>query len=183
MKSEFSKQQKKKKLIKIKYMFRKIVGKGGARYLKSINYFQEMGENVLFQPVKLPNDPKLIKIHNNVCIAADVLFYNHDVVNMVFSHIDKIPYQTHAECIEIFDNVFIGGGSVILGGVKIGPNSIVAAGSVVTKDVPCGTIVGGNPAHVIGDFEELHKRRLEEDGNKFEMNPDLRSEELWEGKK
>lgn len=62
--------------------------------------------------------------------------------------------------IEIFDNCFIGANSDILYNVKIGPNSIVAAGSVVTKDVLPGTIVGGNPAKQIGCFEDLIRKRL-----------------------
>ena len=44
----------------------------------------------------------------------------------------------------------IGGGSVLLPGVTIGANALVGAGSVVTKDVPDGAIVAGNPARVIG---------------------------------
>lgn len=92
---------------------------GRTEYLKSHNIFAEMGENVLFQPIKLPNEPKLIKIHNNVKIAADVTFYTHDIINSVFSGIDKEHYQTHGECIEIFDNVFVGGHSIIIGGVTI----------------------------------------------------------------
>lgn len=44
--------------------------------------------------------------------------------------------------------------------VKIGPNAIVAAGSVVVKDVAPGTIVGGNPAKVIGKFDDLMERRM-----------------------
>ena len=46
-------------------------------------------------------------------------------------------------------------------GVKIGPNAIIAANSVVTKDVLEGTVVGGNPAKIIGRFETVkEKRRL-----------------------
>ena len=41
------------------------------------------------------------------------------------------------------DNVFIGSNVTILYGTKIGPNSVVAAGAVVNKDVPAGSIVGG----------------------------------------
>ena len=51
--------------------------------------------------------------------------------------------------IQLGNNVWIGGSSVILAGIHIGDNSIVAAGSVVTKDVPADTIVGGNPARII----------------------------------
>ena len=50
---------------------------------------------------------------------------------------------------EIGNDVWIGHGAIILGGVKIGDGAIIAAGSVVTKDVPSMTIVGGNPAKVI----------------------------------
>ncbi|MGP7818492.1 sugar O-acetyltransferase [Niallia sp. 01092] len=48
--------------------------------------------------------------------------------------------------INIGNNVWIGGSSVILPGITIGDNSIVAAGSVVTKDVPKNSVVAGNPA-------------------------------------
>ena len=46
-------------------------------------------------------------------------------------------------------NVWIATGATIIGGVTVGENSVVAAGSVVTKDVPPNTLVGGNPARVI----------------------------------
>lgn len=43
--------------------------------------------------------------------------------------------------------------------MKIGPNAVVAAGSVVTKDVPEGTVVAGCPARAIGSFETLRRNR------------------------
>lgn len=46
-------------------------------------------------------------------------------------------------------NVWIAAGATIIGGVTVGENSVVAAGSVVTRDVPPNTFVGGNPARVI----------------------------------
>src|ERR1700734_942924 len=46
-------------------------------------------------------------------------------------------------------NVWIAAGAIVIGGVTVGENSVVAAGSVVTKDVPPNTLVGGNPARVI----------------------------------
>ncbi|WP_326977880.1 DapH/DapD/GlmU-related protein [Bacillus inaquosorum] len=49
----------------------------------------------------------------------------------------------------IGDNVWIGGSCVILAGVTIGDNSVIAAGSVVTKDVPPNSVVAGNPGKVL----------------------------------
>ena len=50
--------------------------------------------------------------------------------------------------------MWIGGSATILPGLTIGKNAIVAAGAVVTKDVPANTIVGGNPAKVIRKIDE-----------------------------
>lgn len=52
--------------------------------------------------------------------------------------------------IEIGDNVWIGAKSCIISGVKIGSNSVIGAGSVVTKDCPSDAVMAGNPARVIG---------------------------------
>lgn len=58
--------------------------------------------------------------------------------------------EVKASSIVIDDDVWIGTGSIILKGVRIGRGAIVAAGSVVTKDIPSFAIVGGNPAKIIG---------------------------------
>lgn len=54
-----------------------------------------------------------------------------------------------AEPIVIEDNVWLGGGAIVLPGVTIGMNSVIGAGSVVTKDVPPNVVAVGNPAKVI----------------------------------
>lgn len=51
--------------------------------------------------------------------------------------------------ITVGDNVWVGGGAIILGGVSIGENAVIGAGSVVTKDVPANAVVVGNPARVV----------------------------------
>lgn len=64
----------------------------------------------------------------------------------------------------INDHCFIGVNAVVLCGVTIGPRSIVGAGAVVTRDVPPGTVVAGNPAKVvctIDEFIEKHKIQMQ----------------------
>jgi acetyltransferase-like isoleucine patch superfamily enzyme len=66
--------------------------------------------------------------------------------------------------VTVGDDVWIGYGAIILSGVTIGEGSVIAAGSVVTKDVEAYTIVGGNPAHKICDrfknSEDLHLHQM-----------------------
>ena len=58
-----------------------------------------------------------------------------------------------AEPITIGDNVWLGGGVIVLPGVTIGENTVVGAGSVVSRDLPAGVVAVGNPARVIRTVE------------------------------
>lgn len=95
-------------------------------------------------------------------VSADIHFGNYVLCAAHVSFIGKnehrydCPGQTVWESPRGYDeptvvgnDVWIGHGAIILGGVKIGDGAVIAAGSVVTKDVPAMTIVGGNPAQVI----------------------------------
>lgn len=86
-----------------------------------------------------------LKIGNHVEIASQVLIYNseHDINSEGF---EAIYGQ-----VEIGDYVFIGPRAIILPGIKIGKGAIVAAGAVVTKDIPEFAIAGGVPAKIIGE--------------------------------
>jgi maltose O-acetyltransferase len=59
-----------------------------------------------------------------------------------------------AKPIEIGSDVWVGGGAIILPGVKIGSRSVIGAGSVVTRDVPGGVLAAGNPCRVLRDIPE-----------------------------
>jgi maltose O-acetyltransferase len=54
-----------------------------------------------------------------------------------------------AEPITVGDNAWLGGGVIVLPGVKIGENTVVGAGSIVTKDLPSNVVAVGNPARVV----------------------------------
>ena len=135
---------------------------GRVKWLRKHNHFAMLGEHVHYQPRKYPVEGYRVKIHNNVVIAAAVEFTEHDIIHVVFDGMEgKHVYKEYHGCIEICDNCFIGAGARILPDVRIGPNSIVAAGAVVTRDVPPGTVVGGVPARVIGSFEDVREKRMQ----------------------
>lgn len=150
-------------------------------YLIKKNVFASVGNNFFFQPRVIPADPKLIKFHDNVVVASNVTFINHDVINLMLNNIPDIGwFKYQSGCIEVGNNVFIGANTTILPNVKIGDNVIVSAGSVVTKDIPSNSVVGGVPAKKIMSFEEyIEKRRkkeeeiIEYDGTK------AKEEEIW----
>lgn len=149
-----------KRIINFKFKYIKS-GRKKAEILKESKAFYKFGNNNEWYPSKVPSNPELLSFHNNIIVAAHVYFCTHDLIyKMLNKAEDKKKYQIYLGTIEIFDNVFIGANSTIMYNVKIGPNAIVAAGSVVTKDVPEGKIVAGNPAKVIGTIENLKIKRL-----------------------
>jgi maltose O-acetyltransferase len=95
-----------------------------------------------------PSHCYLISIGRRCIIAPNVRFIAHDASTKLFLNYTKFAR------IEVQDSSFIGDSAIILPAVTIGPNSIVAAGAVVTRDVPPGTIVAGNPAKVISRLDE-----------------------------
>lgn len=98
------------------------------------------------------HEPHLIHIGSNTTIAGNVEFVTHD------NSISKVlpEYTDLFGEIHIGKNCFIGARSVILYGVSIADNVIVAAGSVVTKSITqSNIIVGGNPAKVIGSWDSF----------------------------
>ena len=119
------------------------------KYIKKHKIFQEIGENFFFQPRLIPSDPKLIKFHNNCIVTSNVTFVTHDIFHLGLNNLNRGQFSYQAGCIEVMDNVFIGCNSTILPNIKIGPNAVIAAGSVVTKDIPKDTIAYGNPCRII----------------------------------
>ncbi|MBU3607773.1 DapH/DapD/GlmU-related protein [Polynucleobacter nymphae] len=92
-----------------------------------------------------------IKIGNNVLIASGVFISDHDHGSMNLEDLLISPASRRLVYapVTIEDNVWIGENVVILKGVKIGSSSVIAAGAVVTSDVPSFSLAAGVPARII----------------------------------
>ncbi|MBW6516849.1 MAG: acyltransferase [Candidatus Cloacimonetes bacterium] len=111
----------------------------------------KIGKNVQMGPLVTIDDayPNFVIIEDGVGISGS---------NYILTH--SKPWEYHKNVSEAFiapvvikKNAWIGIGAILLPGITIGEGAIVAAGSVVTKDVPPNTLVGGMPAKLIREFE------------------------------
>jgi hypothetical protein len=90
--------------------------------------------------------PYLITIGRDVAMARDVTFITRDGGTRVFTHLERYRKVIKYGRVNIKDNCVIGERVILLPGVSIGPNSVVAAGSVVARSIPPDVLAAGNPA-------------------------------------
>lgn len=93
-----------------------------------------------------------IKIGSNCLIGNDVKLYDSDFHSL---NIKRESKRCRSSPIDIGDNVFIGDNVIILKGVNVEDNSVIGAGSVVTKSIKEGEIYAGNPAKKIGHINDF----------------------------
>lgn len=149
-----------------KYSFRRIEWRR-----RNVHNFTRMGDLFPLQQVevgnfsygsivaKFFNKEEKLRIGHFVSIAEGVVFLigaDHHISTISTYPVDSLITKSHTYVdpvkrgdIEIGDDVWIGTNAFIMGGVKVGNGAIIAAGSVVTKNVPAYAIVGGCPAKVI----------------------------------
>lgn len=131
-------------------------------YLRSLGC--KVGEGTRFVGrAQVGDDPYLIEIGSDCLISSNVSFLAHDGGVKVLNGAGFFNGQRMDKMarIRIGNNCFIGCGAVILGGVKIGDNVIIGTRSVVTKDIPSGTVAAGMPAKVICTIEEYYQKNKE----------------------
>ena len=117
----------------------KILRLGGVNITGKQGY---IGSNVTFDSIR----PDLITIEDGVYVTEECLILTHHLASKTFKK--GGTWWSYGE-VKICKDAFIGARSIICNAVTIGENSIIGAGSVVTKDIPANEIWAGNPARFI----------------------------------
>lgn len=120
------------------------------------DFYCDYGYNIKFGDSFYANHNCVILDVNTVTIGDNVMFGPAVQIYTATHPIDAETRNAGRELgfeIQIGDNVWIGGGAIIYPGVKIGDNAVIAAGSVVNKDIPANKVVGGNPANIIKEIK------------------------------
>lgn len=132
-----------------------------AEYLRNKVY--HMGKNVQLFTNGIGTEPYLISIGDNVNVAAGVSFINHDVSVFNVGRLIN-PYAEQSldkvGSIKLDDNCMIGAHSILMPGCSVGKNSVIAAGSVVTKHIPDNEVWGGVPAKFIMTVDDYKEKLI-----------------------
>ena len=152
-------------------MIRQVFGKVGenpwieAPFYCDMGFMIEIGDNVYVNHNGMFLDCGGIKIGNNVLIGPNVGIYTPE--HAFDPQLRNEGYEI-SHPVVIGDNVWIGGSVSILGGVTIGENTIIGAGSVVTHDIPANVIAVGNPCRVLREISEEDKQKHGPFGTAFD---------------
>jgi len=130
--------------------------RGGTRAARHLGV--QVGEDCRIYTRNFGSEPWLVRIGHRVTITAGVEFITHD--GSLWLMRDEQGRRYRFAPIEIGDDVFIGVNAILLPGVRVGNRVVIAAGSVVTKSVPSGVVVAGNPARIIKTFDEYRAHVL-----------------------
>lgn len=93
-----------------------------------------------------------VEIGSGVVLSARCMLLDAGLDIRAFATRDFPPHESGP--VRIGDGAWIGAGAIVLPGVSVGRKAVVGAGSVVTRDVPAGVIVAGNPARPIGSIHD-----------------------------
>ena len=123
----------------------------------------KIGEGCNISTKSFSSEPWLITIGNNVRIARDVQILTHGGLWSIRKMDKKYKNLEYFGKINIKDNVYIGQGAIIMPGVTIEENCIVGAASIVTKSIPKGSVVAGNPARFVSNIDSFIENILKYD--------------------
>jgi acetyltransferase-like isoleucine patch superfamily enzyme len=140
---------------KLKYLY-KLFFWSTERYARSQGV--KIGVNCDIQKVYFGSEPYLIEIGDHVQLTNGTKIFTHGGA-WIFRQ--KNPDFDYFGKVTIKNNVYVGNNVLIMPGVTIGNNVLIGAGSVVSKSVPDGKIVAGNPAKILGETVSYYEKIIQ----------------------
>lgn len=146
------------KHIKSKRLFGRIEISAGSSFKTGTNCVVRSGSTLVIHKKGKIVFGNNVSFNNNceifcsesIEVGDDTIFSNNCIIRDSDMHsFEGRRLDESRKSIKIGKHVWIGTNSIILKGVTIGDGAVIAAGSIITKDVPCCTLVGGNPATII----------------------------------
>lgn len=134
-----------------------------------------MGKDNQFLSNFWSSEPYLIEIGDNCQITAGVKIFTHGGAKV--ARVIEPNFDCFGK-VKIGSNVYIGTNSLIMPGVTVGDNVLIAAGSVVTNSVPSNVVIGGNPAHIICTFDDYYQKNKRYNVDTKQLTPSEKREVL-----
>lgn len=131
-------------------------------YIKFLqSYGVQIGSNTYISPDSIVDitRPSLVTVGNNCYLNHGFKLLTHDWVAGVMRHVYG-EFLNSSGRVTIGNNVGTGYNVTVLKGVTIGDNVFIAANSLVIKDIPSNSVVGGSPAKILCTLDEYRKKRL-----------------------
>ncbi len=138
-------------------ILQQLLGQIGQDLIIEPPFYCTYGQNILIGDHVYLNSLCTIIDNNEVHIGHHVMI---GPVVQIYTAAHLLKAETRIQGLEVAkpivieDNVWLGGGAILLPGVRIGGNAVVGAGAVVPRSVPANTVVAGNPARVIREIAQ-----------------------------
>ncbi len=156
-------------------ILKELLGEGGDKcFIKppfrcDYGKFIEIGEGTFINYDCIILDACKVKIGKHVLIGPRTCIYSAS--HPIYAPVRAAGYDV-SKPVTICDDVWLGGNVVVNPGVTIGHGSVIAAGSVVTKDIPAGVIAAGNPCKVIREINDEDRVYWEKERDEYLKNCD-----------
>jgi acetyltransferase-like isoleucine patch superfamily enzyme len=116
-----------------------------------------IGNNTVIHGKTVIRSMKSVTVGSHCDIGGEVYIQDHNSMSIDYLERRKLGGKVSCKAVVIGDDIWIGRRAMVMKGVTIGDRAIIAAGAVVTHDVPADSVAAGNPAKIVKYLKENHE--------------------------